>query len=86
MSLRMPWHNLHTELYDDLFSHSSTIKAITGTSAVREAAVLVLLKRWIFKYFLEMASGGIMYILIFITISSEIQVILKLIPQQCAML
>jgi hypothetical protein len=45
--------------------------------------MLVLLKGGEFmKYATEMASGGMMYIPSFITISSGAQVILRLLPQQ----
>jgi hypothetical protein len=71
---------LRTKFHDDRFRNSSNIKDITW--AVLEAVWLVILLRGIFfKYIIEMASGGMIYIPNLVSTGSGIRVILMVLPQ-----
>lgn len=74
----------YTKFHNSLFNNSNNNNVIIGTSTIRDDAVLVVLKRRIVYY--EMASGDLLYLSVFMTISSEFQVVLKLISQEFARL
>jgi hypothetical protein len=61
---------------DDRFRHSSNIKGIAST--VREAVVLVLLRRGTLMYAIEMASSGIICIPGVMKFGTVVQAILRL--------
>jgi hypothetical protein len=43
-AVEMPWHDIHTKLYNDLFSHSNNIKVIASHSAIREPAIFAIIE------------------------------------------
>jgi hypothetical protein len=63
-----------------------THNEVNKNNIIWEAAVLVLLTGVIMKYTVEMASDGMLYVPSLMDIGLGIQVILKLLPRQCARL
>jgi hypothetical protein len=75
------WHDMYTKFHEDWFGYSGNIKVITLT--VSEAAVLVLLRGMIYDvYHWDDLRWHNMHMPYFMTISSGIKVILRVIPQK----
>jgi hypothetical protein len=71
---RLQWHDIHTELNDDGFRHSSDINVITST--IREAAMLLSLMKGFYEVCRSVVSRSMTYKPSFINIGSGLQTFL----------